>query len=123
MKEVDELLRVAQQFMEIHKTDSALVIVSPETFAKIQPALREVKHDKTHSIGKLGPHTVKSDLLTFNDTVVTVCKPIEFDDMTRLRAEDYLPAFTDPEVEKLRKHMENAKKKELRKYVDNDKRE
>jgi hypothetical protein len=33
--------------------------------------------------------------------------------MLRLRAEDYLPVFTDPEVEKLRKHMENAKKEEV----------
>lgn len=112
MKEVDELLRVAHQFMEVHKTDSAVIIVSCETFAKIQPALREVKHDKLYSEGKLGPHTVKSDLLVTGDTAITVCKPIEYEDMLRLRAEDYLPAFTDPEVEKLRKHIENAKKKE-----------
>ena len=30
-----------------------------------------------------------------------------------MKAEDFLPAFTDPEVEKLRKHIENAKKKEV----------
>ena len=111
MAEVDELLRVAQQFMEIHKTDSAVIIVSPETFAKVQPALRDIKHDKMHSVGKLGPHTVRSDLLVTDDTVISVCKPIEYDDMLRL-PEDYLPVFTDPEVEKLRKHMENAKKEE-----------
>ena len=111
MTEVDELLRVAHQFMEVHKTDSAIIIVSPETFAKIQPALRDVKHDKTHSVGKLGPHTVKSDLLVTRDTAITVCKPIEYEDMLRLRAEDYLPVFTDPEVEKLRKHIDNAKRK------------
>ena len=112
MKEVDELLRVVHKFMEVHKTDSAEIIVSPETFAKIQPALKEVKHDKMRSTGKLGPHTVKSDLLATDDTVVTVCKPIEYKDMLRLRPEDYLPMYTDPEVEKLRKHIENAKKKE-----------
>lgn len=112
MKEVDDLLSVAQQFMEVHKTDSAIIIVSPETFAKIQPALREVKHDRMYSEGKLGQHIVKSDLLAFDDTAVTVCKPIEYEDMLQLRAEDYLPMYTDPEVEKLRKHMENAKKKE-----------
>lgn len=114
MKEVDELLRVAHQFMEMHKTDSAIIIVSPETFAKIQPALREVKHDKLYSEGKLGPHIVKSDLLVFKDTAVTVCKPVEFDDMLRMKDRDFLPAFIDPEVEKLRKHMENAKKKEVK---------
>lgn len=123
MKEVDELLRVAHQFMEVQKTDSAAIIVSPETFAKIQPALRDIEHDKMYSKGKLGPHTVKSDLLVTGDTVISVCKPIEYEDMLRLRAEDYLPAFTDPEVEKLRKHIDNAKKEELRKQVDNDKKE
>lgn len=112
MKEVDELLRVVHQFMEVHKTDSAVIIVSCETFAKIQPALRDIEHDKMRSVGKLGPHTVKSDLLVTGDIVISVCKPIEFDDMLRLRAEDYLPMYTDPEVEKLRKHMENARKKE-----------
>ncbi len=115
MKEVDELLRIAQQFMEVHKTDSAIIVVSPETFAKIQPVLKEVTHDKLYSEGKLGRHTVKSDLLAFNDTVVTVCKPIEFDDMLRVKAGDYLPAFTDPEVDKMRKHIENAKRKRSRK--------
>ena len=112
MKEVEEILRVAHEFMTVNKTDSAVIIVSCETFAKIQPALRDIEHDKTHSTGKLGPHTVKSDLLVTDDTVISVCKPIEYDDMLRLRAEDYLPMYTDPEVEKLRKHMENAKKKE-----------
>lgn len=112
MTEVDELLRVAHQFMEVNKTDSAVIIVSPETFAKIQPALRDIEHDKMYSKGKLGPHTVKSDLLATGDTVVTVCKPIEYEDILRMRAGDYLPAFTDPEVEKMRKHIDNAKQKE-----------
>lgn len=112
MKEVDELLRVAHQFMIVNKTDSAVIVVSPETFAKIQPALRDIKHDKNYSSGHLGKHYVESDLLVTGDTAVSVCKPIEFDDMLQLRAEDYLPMYTDPEVEKLRKHMENAKKKE-----------
>ena len=113
MTEVEKLLEIIHEFTELHKTDSAIVIVSPETFARIQPALKEVKHDKLYSEGKLGRHIIKSDLLAFNDTVVTVYKPIEFDDMLRMKAKDYLPAFTDPEVEKLRKHMENAKKKEV----------
>ena len=111
MKEVDELLRVAHQFMRINKTDSAVIVVSPETFAKIQPALRDIEHDKMYSKGKLGPHTVKSDLLVTGDTAITACKPIEFEDMLRLRAEDYLPMYTDPEVEKMRKHIDNAKRK------------
>ena len=112
MTEVEKLLETIHEFTELHKTDSAIVIVSPETFAKVAPALKEVKHAKLYSEGKLGRHIIKSDLLAINDTVVTVCKPIEFDDMLRMKAEDYLPVFTDPEVEKLRKHMENAKKKE-----------
>ena len=113
MKEVEELLRVAHKFMEVQKTDSTVIIVSPETFAKIQPALRDIKHDKNYSSGHLGKHYVKSDLLATGDTVISVCKPIEFEDILRMKAGDFLPAFTDPEVEKLRKHIENVRKKEV----------
>lgn len=112
MTEVEKLLETVHEFTELHKTDSAIVIVSPETFAKVAPALKEVKHDKLYSEGKLGRHVIKSDLLAFNDTVITVCRPIEFEDTVRMKAKDFLPAFTDPEVEKLRKHIDNAKKKE-----------
>ena len=112
MTEIDRLMELANDFMKVHKTDSAVIIVSPETFAKIQPALRDIEHDKMYSKGKLGPHTVKSDLLVTGDTVISVCKPVEYEDMLRMKAGDFLPAFTDPEVEKLRKHIENAKKKE-----------
>lgn len=109
---VEQILGTAQQFMEVNKTDSAVIIVSPETFAKVQPALRDIEHYKMYSKGKLGPHVVKSDLLATDGTAISVCKPVEYEDMLRLRAEDYLPAFTDPEVEKMRKHIDNAKKKE-----------
>lgn len=115
MKEVDDLLSIAQQFMEVNKTDSAVIIVSPETFAKIQPALRDIRHDKNYSSGHLGKHYVKSDLLITGDTAISVCKPIEYEDMLGMKAEDFLPAFTDPEVEKLRKHIDNAKK---RRYIN-----
>ncbi len=108
---IKQLLDTVHQFMEVHKTDSAIIKVSPETFAKVQSALREVKHDKLYSEGKLGPHIVTSDLLVADGTIVSVHKPIEYNDMLRLRTEDYFPAFTDPEVEKLRKHIENAKRK------------
>ena len=110
MTEVEKLLEIIHEFTELHKTDSAVVIVSPEMFARVAPALTDVKHDKLYSEGKLGRHIVKSDILAFKDTAITVCKPIEFEDTLRLKAEDYLPAFTDPEAEKMRKHIENAKK-------------
>jgi hypothetical protein len=111
---VRELLSAADKFMRIHKTDSAVLIVSPETFAEISPSLSDIKHDKSYSSGHLGKHYVKSDPFIAHGNKMIVYKPIELEDMLRLRAEDYLPAFTDPEVEKLRKHMENAKKKEVK---------
>lgn len=116
MTEVEKLLETIHDFTALQKTDSAIVIVSPEMFARVAPALTEVKHDKLCSVGKLGQHIVKSDLLAFKDTV-TVFKPIEFKDILGLKAGDYLPAFTDPEVEKMRKHIENARKGDKRKWL------
>ena len=109
---VGELLKAAEEFMKVSKADSAVLIVSPEIFAEISPALSGIKHDKSYSSGHLGRHYVKSDLHTTRVNTVIVSKPIEYEDMLRLRAEDYLPVYTDPEVEKLHKHIENAKKKE-----------
>lgn len=120
---VRELLSAAEEFMKVSKTDSVVLVVSPEIFAEISPLLSDIKHDKSYSSGHLDRHYVRSDLHAARVNTVTVCKPIEYEDMLRLRAEDYLPVFTDPEVEKIRKRMENAKKEELRKHVDNDKKE
>ena len=109
---IRELLSAAEEFMKMNKTDSAVLTVSPEIFGKISPALSDIKHDKNYSRGYLGRHYVRSDLHIARANTVIVCKPIEFDDMLRLRVEDYLPMLTDPEVKKLRKHMKNAKKEE-----------
>lgn len=111
---IRELLSAAEEFMKMNKTDSAVFIVSPEIFGKISPSLSDIKHDKNYSSGYLGRHYVKSDLHIACANTVTVCKPIEFDDILRLRVEDCPPMLTNPEVEKLRKHMENAKKKEAK---------
>lgn len=111
---IRELLSAAEEFMKMSKTDSAVLIVSPEIFAEISHSLSGVKHDKNYSSGHLGKHYVKSDPFIAQADKVIVYKPIEPEDILRLRAEDYLPVLTDPEVKKLRKHMENAKKKEVK---------
>lgn len=109
---VRELLSAAEAFMRINKTDSVVLIVSPEIFAEISPSLSDIKHNKSYSSGHLGKHYVKSDPFIVHANKMIVYKPIEPEYILQLRAEDYLPMYTDPEVEKLRKHMENAKKKE-----------
>ena len=108
---IERILSTVHQFTDVHKTDSAIVIVSPEVFACISPALRDVKHDKTHSEGKLGQYSIKSDLLAVKDTTVTVYKPFDYRDILRLRAEDYLPEYTIPKLEKLHKRAKKAKRK------------
>lgn len=107
MKEVDRLMELANDFMKVHKTDSAVIIVSQETFAKIMHHLKDVKVDKNYSEGKLGIHTVRSDDFAEDDGVVLWWPPEKVD----FKPGCFLSAFTDPEVEKLRKHIENAKKK------------
>ena len=109
---IKRILSAAHQFMRVHRTDSAVLIVPPEIFAEIMHKLTDVKVDKGYSSGHLGRHYVKSDPFIAHGNKMIVYKPIEFEDIQQLRTEDYLPAFTDPEVEKLRKRIENAKKKE-----------
>jgi hypothetical protein len=109
MTEIDRLMELANDFMKVHNTDSAVIIVSQETFAKIMHHLKDVKFDKNYAKGKLGVHTVKSDGFVKDDSVVLWWPPEEVD----FKPGCFLPALTDPEVEKMRKHMENAKKKEL----------
>lgn len=109
MTEVEKLLETIHKFTEVHKTGSAIVIVSPEVFGRVSPALSNVKHDKTYSEGKLGQYTIKSDLFATKDTIYIVYKPFEFNDM--LRAEDYLPEYTIPKLAKLRKRAKKAKRK------------
>lgn len=108
MTEIDRLMEFADDFMKVHKTDSAVIIVSQETFAKIMHHLKNVKVDKNYSEGKLGVHTVRSDGFAKDDSVILWWPPEKVD----FKPGCFLPAFTDPEVEKMRKHIENAKKKE-----------
>lgn len=107
MIEVDRLMELANDFMKVHNTDSAVLVVSQETFAKIMHHLKDVKIDKNFSRGKLGVHTVRSDGFVKDDSAVLWWPPEKVD----FRPGCFLPAFTYPEVEKLRKHIDNAKKK------------
>lgn len=108
MTEVDRLMELADDFMKVHNTDSAVIIVSQETFAKIMHHLKDVKIDKNWSRGKLGVHTVRSDGFVKDNSVVLWWPPEEVD----FKPGCFLPAFADPEVEKLRRHIKNARKKE-----------
>lgn len=107
MTEIDRLMELANDFMRINKTDSAVIIVSQETFGKIMHHLENVKVDKNYSEGKLGVHTVKSDGFAKDNSVVLWWPPEKVD----FKPGCFLPAFTDHEVEKMRKHIDNAKRK------------
>lgn len=108
-KVIERIFSAAHQFMKVQKTESVDIIVSPETFAEIMYKLSNVKVDKDYSSGHLGSFYIRSDnFMAGTDRLLCRTPPEPMD----LRPGDFLPAFTDPEVEKLHKHMENAKKKE-----------
>jgi hypothetical protein len=83
MEQTDNLLRQLSETLEQFKKDSGkeptLVVVSAEIFAKIMPALENIKHDKSYSEGKFGSVTVKSDFLVQGDNMI-VTRPPEWDD-------------------------------------------
>lgn len=117
---IERILSAAHQFMKAQKTESVDVIVPPEVFAEIMHKLADVKVDKNYSSGHLGSYYVRSDnFLAGTDRLICRTPPEPMD----LRPGDFLPALVDSEVGKMRKHIENAKKKELRRQVDNDKKE
>lgn len=77
---VSELLKQAEKFMQVHETDSVTLIVSPETFYKLSPALSCIEHDKNYSSGHLGRHYVRSDKFVKGTDKALVFKPAAFDD-------------------------------------------
>lgn len=106
---IERILSAAHQFMKVQKTESVDIIVPPEVFAEIMHKLTDVKVGKNYSSGHLGSHYVRSDsFIAGTDRLLCHTPPEPMD----LRPGDFLPAFTDPEIEKMRKHTENAKKKE-----------
>lgn len=94
-EQMNNLLRQLGHTLECFKQDTGkeptLAVVSAEIFAKIMPALENVKHDKSYSEGKLGGVTIKSDFL-IQDNNMIVTRPPEWDDKFPLH-ECLLPAI------------------------------
>lgn len=112
-KVIEQILSAAHKFKETQKTESVEVVVSSKMFTEICHKLTNVRIDKTWQSGNLGSLHIRTDeFLSREDTVTCFrCfKPMSVEDL--MCPGDFLPAFIDPEVEKLRKHIENAKKKE-----------
>jgi hypothetical protein len=106
---IERILSAAHQSMKVQKTESVDIIVPPETFAEIMHKLTSVKIDKNYSSGHLGSFYIRSDnFIAGTDRLLCRLPPEPMD----LRPGDFLPALDDPEVEKMRKHIENANKKE-----------
>ena len=106
---IEKLLGTVQQFKEAQGKTPFEVIVPSEMFAEIKHKLTDLRLDKNFQSGYLGSLFIRSDDFVCKlDRIICYTPPEPMD----LRPGDFLPAFTDPEVEKLRKHMENAKKKE-----------
>lgn len=106
---IERILSAAHQFMEVQKTELVDIIVSPEVFGAMMHKLTDVKVDRNYSRGHLGSFYIRSDNFLCDTDKIICCAPPELMD---LRPGDFLPAFVNPELEKLRKHIENAKKKE-----------
>lgn len=87
MEQMYNLLRQLSETLEQFKKDSGkeptLAVVSAELFAKITPALTNVKHDKYHSEGKFGSITVKSDRLMQDYNIIVTRLP-EWEDTLSL---------------------------------------
>lgn len=113
MEQMDNLLRQLSEALEQFKKDSGkeptLAVVSAEIFAKIMPALENIKHDKSYSEGKLGNVTVKSDFLIQDDNMI-ITRPPEWDDKFPLY--EFLPAIPPFETlyQKKRKSLKEAVK-------------
>lgn len=94
IEQTDNLLRQLVHTLEAFKQDTGkeptLAVVSAEIFAKIMPALENIKHDKSYSEGKLGSVTVKSDFLIQDDNMI-ITRPPEWDDKFPLH--EFLPAI------------------------------
>jgi hypothetical protein len=121
MEQTDNLLRQLSETLEQFKKDSGkeptLVVVSAEIFAKIMPALENVKHDKNYSEGKLGSVTVKSDFLVQDDNII-VTRPPEWNDKFPLY--EFLPAI--PPFETLYQKKRKALKEKMKDFLKRSKR-
>lgn len=120
-EQTDNLLRQLVHTLEAFKQDTGkeptLAIVSAAIFAKIMPALENIKHDKNYSEGKLGSVTVKSDFLIQNDNMI-VTRPSEWDDKFPLH--EFLPAI--PPFETLYQKKRKALKERVKEFLKRSKR-
>lgn len=106
---IEQLLATVQQFKEAQGRTPFEVILPSEMFVRIKHKLTDLRIDKNFQSGYLGSLFIRSDDFVCElDRIICYTPPEPMD----LRPGDFLPAFADPEVEKMRKHMENASKKE-----------
>lgn len=115
VEQTDNLLEQLGHTLEAFKQDTgtepALVIVSAEIFAKIMPTLKNVKHDKNYSEGKLGSITIKSDFLIQDDNMI-ITRPPEWDDKFPLH--EYLLPAIPPFATLYEKKRKSIKRKSKR---------
>lgn len=108
---IEKLLGVVQQFKEAQGRAPFEVVLSSDMFAHIKHRLTKLRIDKNFQSGYLGSLLIRSDDFVCDvDRIICYTPPEPMD----LRPGDFLPVLVDPEVEKIRKHMENAKKKEIK---------
>lgn len=116
IEQTDNLLRQLVHTLEAFKQDTGkeptLAVVSAEIFAKIMPALENIKHDKSYSEGKLGNVTVKSDFLIQDVNMIVTCPP-EWDDEFPLH--EFLP--TIPPFETLYEKKRKALKEKAKDFL------
>ena len=105
---IEKLLGTVQQFKEVQGKTPSEVILPSEMFVHIKHKLTDLRIDKNFQSGYLGSLFIRSDdFVCKADRLICYTPPEPMD----LRPGDFIPALVDPEVEKLRKHIENAKKK------------
>lgn len=105
---IEGLLGTVQQFKEAQGKTPSEVILPSEMFAHIKHKLTDLRIDKNFQSGYLGSLFIRSDDFVCGlDRIICYTPPEPMD----LRPGDFLPALVDPEVEKMQKHIDNAKRK------------
>lgn len=112
-EQTDNLLKQLAYTLERFKQDTGneptLVIVSAEIFAKIMPALKDVRHDKYHSEGKFRSVTVKSDSRLERGNVICTIPPEREDTLSLPVMFPCVPPFATLHEKKREALKEKAK--------------
>lgn len=112
-----QLSETLEQFKKDSGKEPNLTVVSAELFAKIMPALTNIKHDKSYSEGKFGSITVKSDFLMQDDSIIVTRLPEWKDTLSLPVMLPYIPPF-ETLYEKKRKSL----KEKVKDFFEKEKR-